>query len=172
MWKCPKCFEEMHDHDDQCWNCRMRNPALPPKPDTPAQAGDETAGLMAGRKKRCPYCAEEIREEAIKCRFCGSVLPGAARPPVSVSQPARPGRSDGDYIRIPKRAALAAVIVCCLAAAAASAWALFRSGSLKIGGKKPAVAAAGEKKGGYEEIIEYDARGNVKKSMKKYDKPQ
>jgi hypothetical protein len=55
--------------------------ALLPK----SEKGLEKKSLSAGDSKKCPYCAEIIKREAVVCRFCGKELPKEQRSDQAIS---------------------------------------------------------------------------------------
>ena len=62
---------------------------------SPDQTAKEKKILDSNQGRRCPYCAEVVRREAIKCRFCGERLPEqeAPEPDSNQEQPDHPAQA-------------------------------------------------------------------------------
>jgi len=47
----------------------------------------DDAAIVEGGMKKCPYCAETVRREAVKCKHCGSDISNVDMPFVSKKDP-------------------------------------------------------------------------------------
>jgi len=93
--RCPKCGSTTSHAEKRGWSlwtgfigsgkilitCLKCGHKFKPGEGGPEQPEGEVAirGIVlkeGGMKRRCPFCAEEIQPDAIKCRFCGERLDG------------------------------------------------------------------------------------------------
>lgn len=89
---CRKCGKPTNKYAPVCLHCgaalvRETPPPIEPEKGRPPEETSAMARLAVPRHKKCPFCAEEIQYEAIKCKFCGELIKEDKKKP---SRPVRP----------------------------------------------------------------------------------
>ncbi|HBC89444.1 MAG TPA: hypothetical protein DCZ94_21105 [Lentisphaeria bacterium] len=95
---CDKCKntlvvddESWFGQDAYCPNCNNEVYIPFPEPDelkTSIQAKQDAS--YASDTKRCPYCKEDIKKDAIKCKHCGEMLDGKPKEKIAIPQQVAP----------------------------------------------------------------------------------